>query len=196
MRVILASNNQHKLEEIHAILKDFEYELISMRAAGLDMDIEENGTTFEENSLIKAQAVLDVTGHIVIADDSGLEVDALNKAPGVYSARYAGEPCNDQANNDKLLKALEGQDNRQARFVSVITMLFPDGRKIVARGEVEGRIGHELKGQSGFGYDPLFIYENGQTFAELGSDLKNEVSHRSRSLMILKDKLKNEDFSL
>lgn len=194
-QVILASNNQHKLREIHEILKDFEYDLVSMKDAGLDMDIEETGTSFEENSLIKAQAVLGVTGQIVIADDSGLEVEALNKAPGVYSARYAGLECDDKANNKKLLEALKDvpSDQRQGKFVSVITMLFPDGHTIVARGEVEGVIGYEEKGDAGFGYDPLFIYNHNKTFAELTSEMKNEISHRSQSLVKLKEMLGHEN---
>lgn len=193
-QVILASNNQHKLKEIHEILSDFEFDLISMKDAGLDMDIEENGTTFEENSFIKAKEVLKVSNKIVIADDSGLEVFALNNAPGVYSARYAGLECSDDENNKKLLKAMASvpSDQRQARFVSVITMLFPDGRKLVARGEVLGDIAYEEKGDDGFGYDPLFIYEKGKTFAEISGDKKNKISHRSRSLMKLKELLEDE----
>ena len=190
MKVILASNNAHKLEEIHAILKDFNYELVSMKDAGLDMDIEENGTTFEANSLIKAKAVVDLTNMPAIADDSGLMVDALNGEPGVYSARYAGEPSDSHKNNEKLLKALEHKEDRQAKFVSVITMLFPDGKTIVARGEAFGKIGFEYKGDNGFGYDPLFIDDvSGLTYAELSSEEKNERSHRANALKILKEKL-------
>ena len=190
MKVILASNNAHKLEEIHAILKDFNYELVSMKDAGLDMDIEENGTTFEANSLIKAKAVVDLTNMPAIADDSGLMVDALNGEPGVYSARYAGEPSDSHKNNEKLLKALEHKEDRQAKFVSVITMLFPDGKTIVARGEAFGKIGFEYKGDNGFGYDPLFIDDvSGLTYAELSSEEKNERSHRANALKILNEKL-------
>lgn len=193
MKAILASNNAHKLEEIHEILKDFDYELVSMKEAGLDMDIEENGTTFEANSLIKAKAVVEEMGVVAIADDSGLMVEALDGAPGVYSARYAGEPSNTARNNEKLLKALEGKDNRKAKFVSVITMLFPDGKVIVARGEAHGQIGYEYKGNHGFGYDPLFIDDvSGRTFAELTGKEKNERSHRAKALEILKHKLENE----
>jgi len=191
MKAILASNNAHKLEEIHAILKDFDIELMSMREAGLDIEIEENGTTFEANSLIKAKAVVDELGTIAIADDSGLMVDALDGSPGVYSARFAGEPSNDQNNNEKLLRELEPKENRSAKFVSVITMLFPDGKTIVARGEAFGKIGFEYKGSNGFGYDPLFIDEvSGLTFAELSSEEKNNRSHRAKALEILKEKLK------
>lgn len=190
MRVILASNNQHKLEEIYDILKDFDYELVSMRDAGLDMDIEENGTTFEENSMIKAKAVVNELNCIAIADDSGLMVDALDGAPGIYSARYAGEPSDSEKNNQKLLKALENETNRKAKFVSVITMLFPNGDSIVARGEAHGDIGHAYLGDNGFGYDPLFIDENSKkSFAQLTSDEKNSISHRAKALVILREKL-------
>jgi XTP/dITP diphosphohydrolase len=192
-KVILASNNQHKLEEIFDILKDFNYELVSMKDAGLDIEIEENGATFEANSLIKAKAVQDLTGCITIADDSGLMVDALDGAPGVYSARYAGEPSNTENNNQKLLKELKDKDSRVAKFVSVITMLFEDGQTLVARGEAKGTIGFEYKGKTGFGYDPLFIDEkSGLTFAELGSEEKNKISHRAKALEILKEMLANE----
>lgn len=193
MKAILASNNKHKLEEIHEILKDFNYELLSMRDAGLDMDIVEDGDTFEANSLIKARAVVKELNTIAIADDSGLMVDALNGAPGIYSARYAGEHGNDLKNNEKLLKDLEAvaPKDRTAKFVSVITMLFPDGETIVARGEAPGIIGYEYKGDNGFGYDPLFIDDvSGKTFAELSSEEKNERSHRAKALEILKKKLK------
>jgi len=192
-KAILASNNAHKLEEIYDILKDFNYELKSMRDAGLEMDIEENGLTFEENSLIKAKAVVDALGCIAIADDSGLMVDALDGAPGIYSARYAGEPSDSQKNNEKLLDALKdvSDDKRTAKFVSVITMVFEDGETIVARGEAHGKIGYEYKGNNGFGYDPLFIDDvSGLTFAELSSEEKNERSHRAKALIILKESLK------
>lgn len=194
MKAILASNNTHKLEEIHEILKDFNYELQSMRAAGLDMDIEENGSTFEANSLIKAQAVVDELNCIAIADDSGLMVDALGGAPGIYSARYAGEPSDSDKNNEKLLCSLAEHTNRKAKFVSVITMLFPNGDKIVARGEAHGTIGFEYKGDNGFGYDPLFIDDiSGKTFAELTGQEKNERSHRAKALEILKAKLEERN---
>lgn len=192
-KVILASNNKHKLEEIQAILSDLDYELISMKDAGLDIDIEENGVTFEENSLIKAKAVMEALGISAIADDSGLMVDALEGKPGVYSARFAGEPSNDQKNNEKLLALLKDvpDNKRTARFVSVITMLFNNGETLVVRGEAEGKIGYEYKGNNGFGYDPLFIDElTGLTFAELTSEQKNENSHRARALTKLKEALK------
>lgn len=194
-KAILASNNAHKLEEIYEILKDFEYELVSMKEAGLDIDIIEDGDTFEKNSLIKAQAVMDALGCVSIADDSGLMVDYLDGAPGVFSARYAGEPSDTTANNKKLLKALKDVpvEKRTARFVSVITMLFENGETLVARGEAEGTIGFEYKGDHGFGYDPLFIDINsGKSFAELGSIEKNRISHRAKALIELKRMLKDQ----
>lgn len=200
MKAILASNNKHKLEEIHAILEELDYELLSMKDAGLDIEIEENGETFEANSLIKAKAVMAELDIVSIADDSGLMVDALNGEPGVYSARYAGEPSDDTRNNEKLLAMLKEvpEEKRTAQFVSVITMLFKDGSTIVARGEAKGKIGYEYKGTNGFGYDPLFIDERtGLTFAELSSEEKNKHSHRAKALNILKEKLKqkNENIS-
>lgn len=192
-KVILASGNKHKLEEIQEILKDYKLQLETMHDAGLDdYEIIEDGETFEENSLIKAQAVMDELGIDTIADDSGLEVDALNGAPGVYSARYAGEDADYLANNAKLLKALENvpEEKRTARFVTVLTMLFKNGDKIVVRGEVEGRIGYEAKGNNGFGYDPLFIVPKlGKTFAELESHEKNALSHRANALKLLQVEL-------
>ncbi len=192
-KVILASGNKHKLEEIQAILKDYKLELQTMHDAGLvDFDIVEDGDTFEANSLIKAQAVMDELGLDTIADDSGLEVDALNGAPGVYSARYAGEDADYLANNVKLIEALRDVPDaeRTARFVTVLTMLFKNGHKIVVRGEVEGVIGHVPQGNNGFGYDPLFIVpELGKTFAELEAHEKNALSHRANALKLLKKEL-------
>ncbi len=189
-KAILASSNQHKLEEIQAILSEFDYELLTLDQVGLgDLEIIEDGETFEENSLIKAKAVSELKGMITLADDSGLEVDHLNGAPGVYSARYAGEPTDNAANNKKLLEALNGvsEPERGARFVTVITMLFEDGEKIVVRGEVEGVIGTEEKGTGGFGYDPLFYVPSiGKTFAECAPEEKNQLSHRARALIQLK----------
>lgn len=192
-KVILASGNKHKLEEIQEILKDYKLELETMHDAGLvDYEIIEDGDSFEANSLIKAQAVMDELGIDTIADDSGLEVDALDGAPGVYSARYAGEDADYLANNEKLIKELADvpDEKRTARFVTVLTMLFKNGDKIVVRGEVEGVIGHEAKGANGFGYDPLFIVpELGKTFAELESNEKNALSHRANALKFLKVEL-------
>ncbi|MEA3422592.1 MAG: XTP/dITP diphosphatase [Bacillota bacterium] len=192
-KVILASNNSHKLEEMKKILNDFNYEVVTMEEAGLiDFEIVEDGKTFEENSLIKAKAVLEKLGELTIADDSGLVVEYLDGEPGVYSARYAGENVSYEDNNKKLLRVLEEVPflERKAKFVSVVTMLFPSGDEIVARGEVEGNITLTESGENGFGYDPLFyIPELKKTFAELSSEEKNEISHRARALKILKEKL-------
>lgn len=193
---VLASSNAHKLEEIQEILKDFDYTLVPMSNVGLgDMEIIENGATFEENSLIKARAVQNITGGIVIADDSGLEVDYLGGRPGVRSARYAGEPTNYEKNNIKLLEELDGieYNERTARFVTVITMLFEDGICLVARGEVEGIILDELRGNNGFGYDPLFYVPMiGKTFAECTSEEKNDLSHRANALKKLSKMLSDK----
>jgi len=165
-----------------------------MSDAGLvDFDIEENGDTFEANSMIKAKAVVDELGEAAVADDSGLMVDYLGGAPGIYSARYSGEDKNYDANNKKLLKELAGVplEKRTARFVSVITLLTPEGRSLVVRGEIEGVIAESENGSNGFGYDPLFyIPSKDKTFAELTSDEKNEISHRANALVKLKNELK------
>lgn len=193
-RMILASGNAHKLEEIMEITKEFGIELVSMHDAGLiDFDIEENGDSFEENSMIKAKAVVDKLGVATVADDSGLMVDYLDGAPGIYSARYSGEDKNYDANNKKLLKELSGlpMEKRTARFVSVITLLTPEGKSLVVRGEIEGVISEYESGSNGFGYDPLFyIPSKGKTFAELTSEEKNEISHRANALIKLKQELK------
>lgn len=202
MKVILASQNKNKIREINAILEKFDMNVISRDDAGLpDDEIVEDGKTFEENSLKKAAGIrkmivnggfLEFMKSPIVADDSGLMVDSLDGAPGVYSARYAGEDCDQASNNAKLLKELEGvpYEKRTASFVTVITMLYPDGSKIVARGECPGHIALGLQGEGGFGYDPLFI-PNGydKTFSELGPDLKNQISHRARALAKLENML-------
>lgn len=193
--LILASSNAHKIEEIYAILKDFDYKIVSMADAGLGhLDIIEDGDTFEANSLIKAKAIYEATGKPAIGDDSGLMVDALNGEPGVYSARYSGVvPKSDKANNEKLLKALADTPDaeRTAKFVTVITLMFSPEDVLVARGEVHGIIGREPVGDNGFGYDPLFVVpELGKTFAQLTSDEKNSRSHRANALNVLKEMLK------
>ena len=187
MKMIAATNNSHKLEEIRAILKDKEIEIISLADAGLDIEIEENGDSFVENALIKAREVFRLTGEAAIADDSGLEVDALKGQPGVKSARYSGESGaeKDKKNNEKLKEALkEVPDNeRGARFCSAIAAVFPQGKEITAEGYVYGKIGYEEKGEPGFGYDPLFIVDGyGRTMAELDSEEKNKISHRANAL--------------
>ena len=203
MKVILASQNKNKIKEINAILEKFDMSVISRDDAGLPKDdVVEDGTTFEENSLIKAYAIrkMIVDGSFaeymdspVIADDSGLMVDALNGEPGVYSARYAGEDCTFADNNNKMLSELASvpYEKRTACFVTVITMLYPDGTKLVARGECPGHIALDFQGEGGFGYDPIFIPDGyDKTFSELGPDIKNQISHRANALRILENLLK------
>ena len=183
MKVILASNNKHKLDEIKKILTPLGYDVVSQAEAGVDIDVEETGTTFEENAALKAQAVYDLTGNAVISDDSGLEVDYLNGAPGVYSHRYAGENATDADRCAKLLSELNGVETakRTARFVCVLCFIDDKGEKLVIRGTVEGIIGTEPKGENGFGYDPVFMYGD-RSFAELSAEEKNTVSHRADAL--------------
>ena len=184
MKVILASKNPHKLTELSAILSQHGFEIALESEYGLDIDVDETGTTFEENSLLKAEAVMKASGLPVLADDSGLMVDALDGAPGVYSARY-GHKSSDGERTEFLLENMKDvpDDKRTAKFVCVITCLWPDGRKIVARGECPGVITREVHGENGFGYDPVFyLPELGMTYAELPSEQKNAISHRARAL--------------
>lgn len=182
MKVLLASNNGHKIKEIKEILGDF-FDVVSLREAGVESDPEETGATFEENARIKAVAGMKASGMPCIADDSGLEVFALDGLPGVMSARYAGGHGDDSANNEKLLRELENASDRSARYVCVICMAFPNGHEIVARGECRGTILKEARGEGGFGYDPLFFFPQfGKTFAEITAEEKNEVSHRKSAL--------------
>lgn len=194
-KVIIASNNQHKISEIKSIIGEYFDEILSLKDAGISIEVEENGKTFEENAYIKANEIQKITGEIVLADDSGLEVYYLNGAPGVFSARYAGEHGNDKKNNERLLKELEGvpSEKRGARFVCSMVFLTPEGLRINAGGFVEGMIGYKEKGDNGFGYDPLFVIPSmSKTFAELHSDEKNMISHRKRALEDLKSKLKSQ----
>lgn len=193
--IIAASRNANKIKEISAITRKYGMETVSRDSAGIPkFEIEETGSTFEENSLIKAQAIMEVCRCPVIADDSGLSVDYLGGAPGVYSARFAGESADDCKNNEKLLSLLEGvpYSERRAKFVSVVTMLFPDGTRLVARGECPGHIIDVPVGENGFGYDPLFIPDGYQrTFAQMDADEKNMISHRARAIATL-DKMLRE----
>lgn len=192
-RIIIASNNKHKVDEIKAILREFPFEILSLKEAGMDIEVDEDGKTFEENALKKAVEVMKVSGEMALADDSGLEVYALDGKPGVYSARFAGEHGNDKKNNEKLLSLLKNvpDEERRARFVSIIALVSPDGEQIIGRGYIEGKIGYEEKGKNGFGYDPLFIVpELNKTFGELTPEEKNLISHRSKALADLKSKLK------
>ena len=191
-KLIVASNNKNKLREFEAILGG-RYEIVPMQDAGIDADIEENGTTFEENALIKAQYVMDVSGCAAIADDSGLEVDALDGAPGVYSARYCGRHGDDEANNDLLLKNLRDVPApRTGRYVAAIALVRPGKAPIVRRGVCEGEILFERRGTGGFGYDPLFLCEAGETFAQISMEKKNAISHRKRGIAAVLEALDAE----
>lgn len=192
MKVILASNNKHKLEEIKNILTPMGYDVVPQSEAGCEIDVEETGTTFEENATLKAQAVYDMTKTAVISDDSGLEVDYLNGAPGVYSHRYAGENATDADRCAKLLSELSGveKEKRTARFVCVICFIDENGNKTVIRGTCEGFIGTEPRGENGFGYDPVFMYGD-MSFAEISAEEKNSVSHRADALRKFSETIKN-----
>lgn len=196
MKVVLASKNQHKLVEISAILSKLDIELVLESELGVDIDVEETGTTFEENSFLKASAVMQATGLPALADDSGIAVDALNGEPGIYSARYGfDDSLDDWGRLLLLLKNMENvpDEKRTGRFVCVITMVYPDGRTVQARGEAEGLILREARGEGGFGYDPIFYYPPaGVTFAELPAEEKNKVSHRANALKALFEKLSKE----
>lgn len=178
MRIVVATGNAHKLKELNGIFGGM-IELVSMKDAGFSGEIEENGSTFEANACIKAEAVMRATGLPALADDSGLSVDALGGAPGVYSARYAGDHGDDQANNDLLLQNMRDQTNRACRFVCAMALALPGEKTRVVRGECEGELLHERAGEGGFGYDPLFRYADGKTFAEMTEKQKNAVSHRA-----------------
>lgn len=195
MKVALASNNQNKLREMKEILAPMGWEILNMKELGIHVEPEENGLTFEENSEIKAVAVMQACGLPAIADDSGIEVDALGGAPGVHSARYGGEACrDDRERNQFLMKNMEAVPDgaRTGRFVSVITMAMPDGSVISARGEMEGEILRQEVGDGGFGYDPLFyIPAEGCTMAQLSPQRKNEISHRAVALKRFVDKIQN-----
>ena len=191
--IVAATKNRHKIQDIEAITQEFGMSIISRDEAGVpDIEINEDGETFEENSYKKAFEIMKLCNNITIADDSGLEVDCLDGAPGVYSARFAGKDGDDDANNRKLTELIKDvpYEQRTGRFVSVITMVFPDGETISARGEVEGHLLTEKRGTSGFGYDPLFVPEGyDRTFGELGPEIKNSISHRSRALARLRELL-------
>ena len=199
-KIIFATGNQDKMKEIRMILENLGIPVSSMKEAGIDVDIVEDGTTFEENAMIKAEAIAKLTDAIVLADDSGLEIDYLNKEPGLYSARYAGTDTSYEIKNNLLLQRLEGvpDEKRTARFVCAIAAVFPDGSKETVRGTIEGRIGYEIAGEHGFGYDPIFyLPEYGCTTAELDPEKKNELSHRGKALRLMREiieqKMQQED---
>ncbi len=194
MKLAIATNNQHKLQEIRAILGDSFEELLSLKDLGIDVDVEETGTTLEENALIKSRAILALSGIATLADDTGLMVDALNGAPGVYSARYAGEEHNDAKNRALLLKNLDGVKDRSAHFATVIALCYPDGKTLTASGRVNGEILLSERGTEGFGYDSLFFStELGKTFAEATQAEKNSVSHRGRALRAMLELVKSQE---
>ncbi len=199
MKVVLASKNKHKLEEISQITSKFDMELVLQSELGVDIDVEENGTTFEENSFIKAEAVMKATGLPALADDSGIAVEALNGEPGIYSARYGfDESLDDWGRLQLLLKNMEHvpDGQRQAKFVCVITLVTPDGQKIQARGEFHGELLRQPAGENGFGYDPIFYYPPmGKTSAEMTSEEKNAVSHRANALKVFYQKLKEAGYA-
>ena len=193
MRIIFATGNEGKMREIRMIMADLGLEILSMKEAGICVEVDENGTTFEENAVIKAKGIAAVCNDIVLADDSGLEIDALNKEPGVYSARYMGEDTSYRIKNANLIDRLEGvaDEERTARFVCAIAAVLPDGRVLETKAAMEGRIGYEERGENGFGYDPIFMLpEYGKSTAELSSEEKNKLSHRGKALRLMKEKLK------
>ncbi|MBP3338408.1 MAG: RdgB/HAM1 family non-canonical purine NTP pyrophosphatase [Lachnospiraceae bacterium] len=197
-RLIFATTNQGKMDEIRMIMADTGLELMSLKDLNINVDIEENGTTFEENAIIKAKAICELTGEMVLADDSGLEVDYMDKAPGVYSARYLGEDTPYSIKNQTIIDNLKDAkgDERSARFVCVIAAAFPDGRVITARETIEGVIAEEERGVHGFGYDPiLFVPEFGMTTGEMLPEQKNEISHRGKALRLMKEKLAYENIN-
>ncbi len=184
-RLVFATGNEHKMQEIRAILRNTGYEILSMKDAGITTDVEETGTSFEENALLKASAIVEKAGCLVLADDSGLEIDYLGGEPGIYSARYMGEDTDYHIKNQNLIDRLAGVPDaeRTARFVCAIAAVWPDGRKEVVRGTIEGIIGYKEAGANGFGYDPIFFLpERGMTTAELPPEEKNAISHRGNAL--------------
>ena len=193
--ILLATNNQGKVKEMKSILADLGINVFSLKDKGIDIDVEEDGKTFEENAIKKAKEIATVSGMITVSDDSGLEVYALDLRPGIYSARYAGEGATSDMLCDKILSEMENVDdeNRGARFVSVVAIVYPDGKTLTLRGKCEGRIIHEKRGDGGFGYDPVFYIEDkGQTFSEMPMEEKNKISHRAKALVALLNKLESD----
>ena len=196
-KIIFATGNEGKMKEVRMILEDLGLPVLSLRDEGITADVEENGTTFEENAQIKAKAIMKMTGALVLADDSGLEVDALDKEPGIYSARYMGHDTSYHIKNQNIIDRLEGKvgEERSARFVCAIAAAFPDGRVLITRGTMEGQIGYGEKGENGFGYDPIFYLPEYQCYsAELSLEEKNKLSHRGKALRLMKERL-HESFN-
>lgn len=199
-KVIFATGNANKMREIREILGEEDFEILSMKEAGIDIDIVEDGATFEENSLIKSRSIAAVAKDaIVLADDSGLEIDALNKEPGIYSARYMGEDTSYDIKNANLIERLDGveKQDRSARFVCAVSAVFPDGEDAVVRGTIEGYIGWEPMGTNGFGYDPIFyLWDKDVSTASLSPEDKNAISHRGQALRMIKEVIyKHENIS-
>lgn len=191
-KLIFATGNEGKMKEIREILSDLGMEIQSLKDAGIHADIVEDGKSFEENAVIKAKAICEITKEVVLADDSGLEIDYLNGEPGIYSARYMGEDTSYRIKNQNLIDRLEGvpDEKRTARFVCVIAAVYPDGTVKTARGTMEGMIGYEERGENGFGYDPIFFLpEYGCSSAELSMEEKNKISHRGKALRAIKEVL-------
>ena len=189
-KIVFATTNEGKVKEIKEILAGFPIEVVSMKEMNITADVEENGATFEENSLIKAREVSKLTGLPAMADDSGLEVDYLNGEPGIYSARYLGRDTDYNYKNNYIIEKLKNakDEERSARFVCVISLVLPDGREFIKKGVMEGRIAYEIKGENGFGYDPVFyLPEYGMTSAELSGEEKNKISHRGKALRAMKE---------
>ncbi len=194
-KIVFATGNKGKMNEIRQIMSDMDVEILSMKEAGIHIDIEENGTTFEENALIKARAIAKETDAIVLADDSGLEIDYLDKAPGVLSARYLGEDTPYSIKNAHILELLQNipKEQRTARFVCAIAAVFPNGKEVTTYATIEGEIAYQSEGENGFGYDPIFyVPEYNKTTAQLDPEEKNKISHRGKALTKMKDVIKNE----
>ena len=192
-KMIFATGNEGKLREIRMILGDLGVQILSLKEAGIQADVEENGTTFEENAVIKATEIMKLTGEIVLADDSGLEVDALDKEPGIYSARYMGYDTSYHIKNQNIIDRLAGKsgEERSARFVCAIAATFPDGKVITTRATMEGQIGYEEKGENGFGYDPIFYLPDYRCYSgELPLEEKNKLSHRGKALRMMKEEIR------
>ncbi len=194
-RIIFATTNEGKMKEIKAILSDLNVEIVSLKEAGIHVNIVEDGETFEENAIIKAKTIMELTGEIVLADDSGLEVDAMDKAPGIYSARFLGEDTSYDIKNQHILDKLKDveQENRSARFVCVIACAMPNGEILTKRATIEGFIGYEITGSNCFGYDPIFwVPEFHNTLAQLSLEQKNEISHRGKALTEMREELRKK----
>ncbi len=194
-KIIFATKNKGKIKEINAIMSDMNVQVVSMEEAGINIDVIEDGNTFEENAIKKAEEIMKISGLITMADDSGLEIDYLDGAPGVYSARYMGEDTPYNIKNSKILEIMKDvkEEDRTARFVSVIATAIPNKKTITTKGTIEGIIGYEIKGENGFGYDPIFyVPEYNMTTSEMNPDLKNSISHRGKALRLMKEELKKE----